>query len=70
MTQTILVLYSDNLEELRKFWEARGCLFTEEKRGSGPRHYASSFGATLLELYPAESQGEKEGTFVFWENYG
>ena len=49
---SLLVLRAADLEQTRRFYEALGLVFTREQHGSGPVHYASVLGDTVLELYP------------------
>ncbi|MFV2198928.1 VOC family protein [Nocardiopsis sp. LOL_012] len=51
---TLLVLYSERMEECRAFYTALGLDFAEERHGKGPRHYAAVLGdGSVLEIYPA-----------------
>lgn len=51
---TLLVLYSERLEECRDFYARLGLDPVVEQHGHGPRHYAADLpGGTVLELYPA-----------------
>lgn len=50
----LLVLRTADVEAARRFYEALGLRWQEERHGLGPRHYSSRLGATLLELYPAK----------------
>ena len=52
----LLVLRCRDIELTRRFYEHLGFVFTEERHGAGPRHYACEKGGFVLELYPA-SQG-------------
>jgi lactoylglutathione lyase len=49
----LIVLRCAELELSKRFYEALGLTFTAEQHGSGPRHYSSRLGSTVLELYPA-----------------
>lgn len=50
----MLVLYSPQLEECRRFYTALGLTFTGEQHGEGPEHYAAVLvDGTVFELYPA-----------------
>ncbi|MFF9035938.1 glyoxalase/bleomycin resistance/dioxygenase family protein [Streptomyces sp. NPDC014892] len=51
---TLLVLYSPQLEECRRFYQDLGLDFTAERHGQGPEHHAAVLGdGTVFELYPA-----------------
>ena len=48
----LLVLRSSQIEASLTFYRALGLAFAEEKHGSGPVHYSSRVGATVIEIYP------------------
>jgi catechol 2,3-dioxygenase-like lactoylglutathione lyase family enzyme len=51
---TLLVLYTERLEECRAFYEGLGFEFVREKHGTGPEHFAAVLpGGLVLELYPS-----------------
>jgi hypothetical protein len=50
---TLLVIRCRDLERWRSFYQALGLEFAPEKHGSGPHHYSSRLGSTVLELYPS-----------------
>ncbi|MET8681764.1 glyoxalase/bleomycin resistance/dioxygenase family protein [Streptomyces sp. NPDC004647] len=50
----LLVLYSPQLEECRRFYSDLGLCFAAEQHGGGPRHYAANFvDGAVFEIYPA-----------------
>jgi catechol 2,3-dioxygenase-like lactoylglutathione lyase family enzyme len=51
----LVVLGCRNLDSSRRFYESLGLVFATERHGSGPLHYSSALGTTVLELYPASS---------------
>ncbi|WP_182881030.1 glyoxalase/bleomycin resistance/dioxygenase family protein [Microbispora sp. H10949] len=54
---TLLVLYTDRMEECRTFYSALGIGFTRERHGDGPEHYAAVLpDGQVFELYPATSE--------------
>lgn len=53
---SLLVLYTDQLTRLLRFYEALGLDFTEERHGNGPIHFAVQLGTMVLELYPARGR--------------
>ena len=50
-----LVLYTVDLEKTMTFYRLFGLTFVPEQHGSGPLHYSTMLGETLLEIYPASS---------------
>jgi lactoylglutathione lyase len=48
-----LVLRCANLERTKEFYEHLGLCWTAERHGSGPLHYSTQLGPTLLEIYPS-----------------
>jgi len=58
----ILILRCADIEKTRAFYEHRGYVFTKEKHGDGPDHYAWSRDDIVVELYPAEDKdGRRAG---------
>ena len=52
---SLLVVRSSRLEASLAFYRALGLSFVEEQHGSGPIHYSTRLGDTVLEIYPGES---------------
>jgi lactoylglutathione lyase len=52
---SLLVLRCPKLEASKRFFEALGLAWRQEKHGSGPSHWSSRLGDVILELYPGES---------------
>jgi catechol-2,3-dioxygenase len=53
----LVVLYTEHLKELRRFYTDLGLSFEEEQHGGGPVHYAATLpDGTVLELYPATTK--------------
>ncbi|WP_017612932.1 VOC family protein [Nocardiopsis salina] len=50
---SLVVLYTEHLEECRAFYAALGVPLVPEQHGTGPEHYAAELGKTVVELYPA-----------------
>jgi lactoylglutathione lyase len=50
---SLVVLRCSSVEKALAFYLALGLEFVEERHGSGPVHYASEVGDTVLEIYPA-----------------
>ncbi|MFO0605360.1 MAG: VOC family protein [Polyangiales bacterium] len=51
----LLVLRSSNIDAARRFYEALGLRWREERHDGGPTHYSCRLGATLFELYPTRN---------------
>lgn len=49
----LVVLRCRDLELSKAFYELLGLSFKAEQHGSGPAHYSTRLGETVLELYPA-----------------
>ena len=49
---SLVVLRTANLAITKSFYELIGLRFQFEQHGSGPEHYSTMMGNTLLELYP------------------
>lgn len=51
---TLLVIYTERLDECLHFYTGLGLSFVREQHGEGPEHYAAELpGGLVLELYPA-----------------
>ena len=51
---TLLVIYSDRMEECRAFYAALGLRLEHEQHGQGPQHYAAVLDdGSVFEIYPA-----------------
>jgi lactoylglutathione lyase len=48
----LLVLRCRDVELTRRFYEKLGFVFTEERHGTGPHHFAWAKNGFVLELYP------------------
>jgi catechol 2,3-dioxygenase-like lactoylglutathione lyase family enzyme len=49
---SLLVLRCKDVNATRRFYEELGLVFTKEKHGAGPEHYAWDNGGFVFELYP------------------
>ncbi|MGI5347480.1 VOC family protein [Streptomyces sp. CA-250714] len=50
----LVVLYTEHLQETRRFYSGLGLSFVAERHGKGPLHYAATLpDGTVVELYPA-----------------
>lgn len=57
----LLVLYSDDVEACREFYEGMGLDFAREKHEAGPEHYSARLAdGCVLELYPARGRGPSQ----------
>ena len=52
---TLVVVRCRDLEQSRRFYQATGRVLTAEQHGTGPLHYSSQMGTTVLEFYPASA---------------
>lgn len=48
----VYVIKTDEPEELRRFFEALGLSFQDEKHGNGPEHVSCERNGQVLEIYP------------------
>jgi catechol 2,3-dioxygenase-like lactoylglutathione lyase family enzyme len=51
-SMSLVVLQSADLEAAKDFYSALGLEFVEEQHGSGPRHFSTTLGSLVLEIYP------------------
>ncbi|MFN3165977.1 MAG: hypothetical protein ACE37H_02820 [Phycisphaeraceae bacterium] len=51
----LIVLYTENRDQLRNEWSAFGLVFKEHRHGSGPIHDACEMDDLCLEIYPASA---------------
>lgn len=59
MQLALIVIRCKDLETSRIFYEQLGLTLIAEKHGTGPKHYSTKLGQTVLELYPsAAGQGK------------
>lgn len=52
---SLIVLRTSSIEATLSFYRALGLDFAEEQHGTGPVHYSTVLGETVLEVYPAEA---------------
>ncbi|HZV00744.1 MAG TPA: VOC family protein [Planctomycetota bacterium] len=57
---SLIVLRARDVERTLEFYRALGLKFVEEKHGSGPVHFSSTLGSTVVEVYPARSGPEPD----------
>ena len=54
-TLNLLVIRAQQPEKLAAFYRLLGVDFHEEQHGSGPRHFCSTEGGSVFEIYPNQS---------------
>jgi len=57
---SLVVLRARDLEQTLAFYRALGLSFVREQHGSGPVHYSSQLGPTVLEIYPGKAETEPD----------
>ncbi len=56
---SLIVLRTQKIKELKKFYEILGLEFVREKHGDGPIHYScKSPNSVVFELYPTQSASD------------
>ena len=55
---SLIVLRTSQMEASLVFYRALGFAFVEEKHGSGPVHYSTQLGPSVLEIFPGEESPE------------
>lgn len=55
MRLSLVVLRSPDVDATRRFYEALGLVFAEERHGDGPRHVAARLGDAVLEIDPGSA---------------
>ncbi|HWY88456.1 MAG TPA: VOC family protein [Gemmataceae bacterium] len=51
---SLVVLQSGDVQASKDFYSLLGLSFVEEQHGTGPRHYSTTLGALVLEIYPCQ----------------
>jgi predicted enzyme related to lactoylglutathione lyase len=59
-----LVLRTNRLEACARFYQGLGLIFTRERHGTGPSHYACRSGEVLIEFYPDNSEEASIGAGI------
>ncbi|WP_188194166.1 glyoxalase/bleomycin resistance/dioxygenase family protein [Nonomuraea sp. SYSU D8015] len=62
MHPSLIVLYTDHLQECALFYISLGLPLQAEQHGNGPKHYAAELGATVFEVYPASDRRPPTGS--------
>ncbi len=70
MKLNLMVLYTEQLDKMRDFYEALGFKLIEEHHGSGPTHYSVSLDDDVVfEIYPTNRKGEpRRGPRIGFQN--
>ena len=55
-TLSLIVLRVSDVEHSAAFYSVIGLSFQCEQHGSGPKHFSTTIGNTVLELYPASER--------------
>jgi lactoylglutathione lyase len=66
----LLVLRCKDVEATRRFYELLGAVFSKERHGKGPEHYACENSGFVLELYPTAAEPQPKNSSIsvntFW----
>jgi lactoylglutathione lyase len=54
-TLSLLVFRAADLDRTLNFYQAFGLKFVKEQHGTGPVHYSSNLGGTVIEIYPGKT---------------
>lgn len=58
MHTTLIVIYTERLDDCHAFYRGLGLEFAKEQHGAGPEHYAATLqDGAVIELYPAGKRG-------------
>ena len=52
---SLIVLRTSQMETTLAFYKTLGFTFVQEMHGSGPVHYSTQTGSSVLEIYPGEA---------------
>jgi len=64
MKINLLVIRTDNLEELKSQYELLGFKFEYHQHGKGPFHFASEYDGFVFEIYPLTKSMEKADSSI------
>ena len=53
---SLIVVRTSQLDRTLAFYRALGLVFQQEQHGSGPVHYSTEIGDTVMEIYPGTEQ--------------
>lgn len=59
MRVKLIVIRTDKIEELAKFYSKLGLEFQYHRHGKGPMHYSSEFEGIVFEIYPLRKSDDK-----------
>src|SRR5437762_1414979 len=55
---SLVVIRAHDVDRLATFYEALGLSFTKHQHGTGPKHFSSTIGETVFEIYPLNGANE------------
>lgn len=58
----LIVIRSSDPARTVAFYKALGLRFQEEQHGNGPIHWAAEFDSLVMEIYPATSSNDVDGS--------
>ena len=58
----LIVIRSSDPARTVAFYKALGLSFQEEQHGKGPIHWAAEFDSLVMEIYPAKSSDDVDGS--------
>jgi hypothetical protein len=64
MTETVMVIRTGQITEVKKHFEQMGMVFVEEQHGKGPIHYACQVGDIVTEIYPLGKDNIEKIDFI------
>lgn len=59
MNLSLVVIRSEHIDKLAKFYEQLGLKFAYHRHGKGPFHYSTEIGQTVFEIYPLLKNQDK-----------
>ncbi|MEV0389525.1 glyoxalase/bleomycin resistance/dioxygenase family protein [Nonomuraea sp. NPDC050643] len=62
MHATLIVIYTDRLDECADFYANLGLPLQSEQHGNGPEHHAAELGSMVFELYQATERRPATGS--------
>jgi hypothetical protein len=60
----LMVLRTSQMETTLAFYRALGFSFVQERHGSGPVHYSTQLGSSVLEIFPSDSPWGRRAVVV------
>lgn len=59
MEVNLIVIRTEYIDKLAKFYEKLGFVFEYHQHGNGPMHYSSQIGKVIFEIYPLRKSDKK-----------